>query len=70
MNLIPASCEQALLCEQVAACPRQNVPAMVLFRDVDRDLVRHLKAEGVQVIHQVGSGKDAEAALARFSATR
>lgn len=63
VNLIPASCEQALLREQVAACLRLGVPVMVLFWDVDRDLVRHLKAEGVQVIHQVGSRRDAEAAL-------
>jgi nitronate monooxygenase len=63
VNLIPASCEPVLLHEQVAACLRLGVPAMVLFWDVDRGLVRHLKAEGVQVIHQVGSCKDAEAAL-------
>ncbi|TAL74172.1 MAG: nitronate monooxygenase [Rhodanobacter sp.] len=63
VNLIPASCDQALLRDEVAACLRLKVPAMVLFWEVDRELVRRLKGEGVQVIHQVGSCRDAEAAL-------
>ncbi|MBA2080090.1 nitronate monooxygenase [Rhodanobacter sp. PCA2] len=63
VNLIPASCEQSLLRAQVDACLRLRVPAMALFWEVDGDLVRHLKAEGVQVIHQVGSCRDAELAL-------
>jgi nitronate monooxygenase len=63
VNLIPASTKPDLLREQVAACLRLQVPAMVLFWDVDKALVRHLKAEGVQVIHQVGSERDADLAL-------
>ncbi len=63
INLIPGSCEPALLRAAVAACLRLKVPAMVLFWEVDRELVRRLKGEGVQVIHQVGSCRDAEAAL-------
>lgn len=63
VNLIPAPCAPALLREQVAACLRLRVPSMVLFWDVDAALIRHLKAEGVQVIHQVGHRRDAEQAL-------
>lgn len=63
INLIPASCAPDLLQQQVAACLRLRVPAMVLFWDVDTALIRRLKDEGVQVIHQVGSRRDAEQAL-------
>lgn len=63
VNLIPASTRPDLLREQVAACLRLQVPAMVLFWDVDKSLVRHLKEEGVQVIHQVGNERDADLAL-------
>lgn len=64
VNLIPASCDPALLRQQVEACLRLEVPSMVLFWEVDTALIRHLKAEGVQVIHQVGHRRDAELALA------
>lgn len=63
VNLIPAATDATLLREQVAACLALQVPALVLFWDVDTDLVRHLKAEGVLVLHQVGTRKAAEAAL-------
>lgn len=63
INLIPASCARDLLQQQVAACLRLKVPAMVLFWDVDTTLIRRLKDEGVQVIHQVGNRRDAEQAL-------
>ncbi|MHB0774824.1 NAD(P)H-dependent flavin oxidoreductase [Halomonas sp. WWR20] len=63
VNLIPAATDRALLKAQVEACLALQVPAMVLFWDVDQALVRHLKEEGVQVIHQVGSRHDAERAL-------
>lgn len=64
VNLIPAATAADLLRAQVAACLAEQVPAMVLFWDVDADLVRHVKAEGVQVIHQVGTIAAAEMALA------
>lgn len=64
VNLIPASCDAALLKRQVETCLRLAVPSMVLFWEVDTALIRHLKAEGVQVIHQVGHRRDAELALA------
>lgn len=63
VNLIPAATDAALLHEQIAACLTLNVPFMVLFWEVDQALVRHLKAEGVKVIHQVGDRRDAERAL-------
>jgi nitronate monooxygenase len=64
INLIPASCDASLLKQQVETCLRLHVPAMELFWDVDTQLIRHLKAEGMQVIHQVGNQRDAELALA------
>lgn len=64
VNLIPAATNAALLKAQVNACLALHVPAMVLFWEVDTPLVRHLKEEGVQVIHQVGNQKDADNALA------
>lgn len=63
VNLIPASCDQILLKQQVDVCLRLKVPSIVLFWEVDQPLIRHLKAEGVQVIHQVGNCRDAELAL-------
>ncbi|MFM9272189.1 NAD(P)H-dependent flavin oxidoreductase [Halomonas elongata] len=64
VNLIPAATERALLKAQVEACLSLRVPTMVLFWEVDQALVRHLKSEGIQVIHQVGSRHDADRALA------
>ncbi len=63
VNLIPAATDTALLREQVAACLELGVSAFVLFWDVDAGLVRHLKAEGALVLHQVGTRRAAEAAL-------
>ncbi|MFA5495032.1 MAG: nitronate monooxygenase [Porticoccaceae bacterium] len=63
VNLIPAATPSALLKQQVAACIALEVPAMVLFWEVDQPLVRHLKAAGIRVIHQVGNRRDAEQAL-------
>lgn len=63
VNLIPAATDVSLLRDQVAACLGLKVPALVLFWEVDKSLVRHLKAEGVQVIHQIGSERDADEAL-------
>lgn len=63
VNIIPASTDRTALKEQVATCLSLKVPAMTLFWDVDKDLVRHLKAEGMLVLHQVGTLKAAEDAL-------
>lgn len=64
INLIPASCDAALLQAQIQTCLRLKVPSIVLFWEVDSALVRQLKAEGLQVIHQIGQRRDAELALA------
>ena len=63
VNLIPAATDSVLLREQVKTCLSLNVPVMVLFWTVDSDLIKHLKSEGVRVIHQVGSRQDANSAL-------
>lgn len=63
VNLIPAATEATLLKAQVDLCIRKGVPWMALFWDVDYPLIRHLKAEGIRVIHQVGHRRDAEQAL-------
>ncbi len=63
VNLIPAATERTLLRSQIETCLELQVPAIALFWEVDTTLVRHLKSEGVQVIHQVGNQNDADAAL-------
>lgn len=64
VNLIPAATEQALLRAQVAECIALEVKSIVLFWTLDAPLIKHLKQAGIQVIHQVGSVREAEAALA------
>lgn len=63
VNLIPAATPAADLKRQVDTCLDLQVPVLSLFWEVDGALVRHLKAEGVQVIHQVGNRRDAELAI-------
>ncbi|MFA7555004.1 MAG: nitronate monooxygenase [Spongiibacteraceae bacterium] len=63
VNLIPAATDKAVLHAQVNACLQLKVPFIELFWDIDQDLIHHLKAEGVQVIHQIGNRHDAEQAL-------
>jgi len=63
VNLIPAATAPALLKEQVNTCLSLRVPVIVLFWQVDQALVKHLKAEGVTVIHQIGSRPEAECAM-------
>ena len=63
INLIPASDSPQHVQAQIAACLRLRVPAVALFWEVDQALVRQLKAQGVQVIHQIGNRRDAAMAL-------
>lgn len=63
VNLIPAATESRLLADQVRACIELQVPFIELFWDIDTGLIRQLKTEGVGVLHQVGSVRDAEAAM-------
>ena len=64
VNLIPAATPKALLKAQVDACLALDVKSFVLFWEVDVDLVRALKAQGRQVIHQIGNRRDADLAQA------
>lgn len=63
INLIPVATDPALLKAQINACLKLGVRSLVFFWDVDTALVKHLKAEGLQIIHQVGTRSAAEAAL-------
>ena len=63
VNLIPAATEQSLLRQQIDCCIELKVPAIALFWDVDSELIKELKQQGIQVLHQVGSRIDAQRAL-------
>lgn len=64
VNLIPAATDRALLRRQIETCLELRVPALALFWDVDTALVRELQQHDVLVLHQIGSRRDAELALA------
>ena len=55
VNLIPAATEPSLLDEEVSVCIESRVPIVVLFWDVDIEVVRRLRDAGIIVLHQVGS---------------
>lgn len=63
VNLIPAATEPSLLKAQIDTCLALGVRSFVFFWDVDSALVKHLKAEGIQVLHQVGTRAAAEHAI-------
>lgn len=63
VNLIPVATDPALLKAQVDTCLALDVRSFVFFWDVDTALVKHLKAEGIQVLHQIGTRAAAEDAL-------
>jgi len=63
VNLIPAATDATLFRAQVDACIQLRVPFIELFWDVDAGLIRRLKGEDIGVLHQVGSLKDAAAAV-------
>jgi nitronate monooxygenase len=64
VNIIPSATEAALLDEQLSACISAGVSTLVFFWDVVPETVRKAKAAGLQVLHQVGSVKEALAAEA------
>ncbi|MGP4845805.1 NAD(P)H-dependent flavin oxidoreductase [Marinobacter sp. 1Y8] len=64
VNLIPAATGSQLLTDQINTCRELNVRTLVFFWDVDDALVRSVRKDGFQVIHQVGSEQVAEQALA------
>lgn len=63
VNLIPAATDPRLLRAQVDACISLQVPLMELFWDVDAELIKRLKSEGMGVLHQIGNLRDAEQAV-------
>lgn len=63
VNLIPAATPPALLRDQITECISLKVSYLVLFWDVDKDIVQRCLDNGITVMHQVGSRQDAEAAL-------
>lgn len=63
VNLIPAATDADLLRSQVSTCIQLRVPFIELFWDVDAGLIKHLRDEGIVVLHQVGSRRDADAAV-------
>lgn len=64
VNLIPAATGTQHLKNQINACRELNVRTLVFFWDVDDALVRAVRKDGFQVIHQVGNERAAEQALA------
>lgn len=63
INLIPAATDPLLLKHQVAECIALKINHVVLFWDVSKEVIKQFKDNGIQVIHQVGSKRDAEDAL-------
>ncbi len=63
VNLIPAATDNRLLADQVNALIALKVEYVVLFWDVDRELISRLRSAGIVVICQVGSIEDIQLAL-------
>lgn len=64
VNLIPAATKPDLLEAEIAAVLAARVPVVCLFWDLSAALVKRLRGEGVLVVCQVGSAKEAEDAQA------
>jgi len=63
VNLIPAATERELLSRQIAACIAMKIKYIVLFWDIDSEIIKQCRDHGIQIIHQVGTKRDAEQAL-------
>ncbi|QEI11798.1 NAD(P)H-dependent flavin oxidoreductase [Cellvibrio japonicus] len=63
VNLIPAATDPVLLSHQIAECIALEIRHIVLFWDVDKKTIEQCRNNGIHVIHQVGSRRDAENAL-------
>lgn len=59
VNLIPFATEARLLQAELAACFEAGVPALCFFWEVYPEIVAQAKAQGAQVLYQVGSVEDA-----------
>lgn len=62
VNLIPAATDDALLQRQLATCIALRVPVVCLFWNLVEPVVRRLRDEGITVVCQVGSAKEATCA--------
>ena len=60
VNLIPAATKLDLLEVELSACIAAKVPVVSLFWDLSTDIVKRLRAEGILVVCQVGSVREAE----------
>jgi len=60
VNLIPAATKPDLLDAEIAAVLAARVPVVCLFWDLSAELVKRLRGEGVLVVCQVGSLREAE----------
>lgn len=63
VNLIPAATPSALLQKELKICIDEKVHSVCLFWDVDPDIIRTLRTNGILVVCQVGTLDDAEQAL-------
>lgn len=63
VNLIPAATERELLSRQIAVCIAMKIKYIVFFWDVDSEIIKQCRDHGIQIIHQVGTTRDAEHAL-------
>jgi nitronate monooxygenase len=59
VNLIPAATDPTLLEAELATCLELGVPVMALFWDLSAEVVRRLTGEGILVVCQVGSAREA-----------
>ena len=62
VNVIPAGTDPALLDAQIVACIEAKVPVVALFWDLQAEIVRRLNSEGILVVCQIGSLREAEEA--------
>ncbi|HEY1710785.1 MAG TPA: nitronate monooxygenase [Rhizomicrobium sp.] len=60
VNLIPAATKPDLLESEITAVLEARVPVVCLFWDLSAELVKRLRSEGVLVVCQVGSVREAE----------
>jgi nitronate monooxygenase len=63
INLIPAATDTQLLNRQLEECIALNIDRLVLFWNVNKDFIKRCHDSGIQIIHQVGSKREADEAL-------
>ena len=60
VSLIPAATKPELLESELAACIAAKVPVVALFWDLSAEIIKRLRDQGILVVCQVGSKKEAE----------